>query len=153
AFPTALGIEEIQEILPHRYPFLFVDRVVELVPGVGVVGIKHLSANDSFIVGHFPQRPVMPAVLIIEAMAQVGAVAVLHPKVGGVRDTLLLTGVEDFKFKRGVFVGDTLVMRIHITTLRKSSLLGMVRCRGEAYVGDQLVCKGQISVALSFKEE
>ncbi|KAD6795415.1 hypothetical protein E3N88_06311 [Mikania micrantha] len=92
AFPTVIDINQIREILPHRFPFLLVDRVIEYNPGVSAVGIKNVTINDNFFPGHFPERPIMPGVLMVEAMAQVGGLVMLQPDVGGSREFLMAMG-------------------------------------------------------------
>ncbi|HET9879455.1 MAG TPA: 3-hydroxyacyl-ACP dehydratase FabZ [Candidatus Limnocylindria bacterium] len=115
----ALPIEaaEIMRILPHRYPFLLIDRVVELEPGVRVVAIKQVTANEPQFTGHFPERPIMPGVLMIEALAQAGAVAVLSlPEYRG--KLALFAGIDGARFRRTVLPGDTLRLEVTLDKLR-----------------------------------
>jgi 3-hydroxyacyl-[acyl-carrier-protein] dehydratase len=120
-----LEIDEIKKILPHRYPFLLVDRILELEPGKRAVGIKNVTANEPFFQGHFPQRAVMPGVLIIEAMAQVGGVMILS--VEEHKNKLAYLGtVDGVKFRRPIVPGDTLEMETEL--LRVRSNMGKVRC-------------------------
>ncbi|GBF35571.1 3-hydroxyacyl dehydratase [Desulfocucumis palustris] len=112
-----MDFKEIQKILPHRYPFLLVDRMLEVEPGKKAVGIKNVSGNEPFFQGHFPDYPVMPGVLIIEAMAQVGAVALLSSpgmegKIG------LMAGIDGARFRRQVLPGDQLRIEVEILKLR-----------------------------------
>ncbi len=112
-----LNIEQIKEILPHRYPFLLVDRIEELEPGISAIGIKCVTANEEFFNGHFPQKPVMPGVLIIEALAQTGAVAILsEPEYKG--KIVLFGGIKKARFKRQVVPGDVLTLSCKIINRR-----------------------------------
>ena len=138
-----LDIDEIKKILPHRYPFLLVDRILELEPGKRAVGIKNVTANEPFFQGHFPQRAVMPGVLIIEAMAQVGGVMILS--VEEHKGKLAYLGTLDgVKFRRPIVPGDTLEMETEL--LRVRSNMGKVRCT--ARVAGQEVATAQIMFAL-----
>ena len=138
-----LDIEAIKEILPHRYPFLLVDRILELEPGKRAVGIKNVTANEPFFQGHFPQRAVMPGVLIIEAMAQVGGVMILS--VDEHKGKLAYLGtVDGAKFRRPVVPGDTLTLEVELLRLRGN--MGKVRC--VARVGDEPVSEAEILFAL-----
>lgn len=138
-----LEIDEIKKILPHRYPFLLVDRILELDPGKRAVGIKNVTANEPFFQGHFPQRAVMPGVLIIEAMAQVGGVMILS--VEEHKGKLAYLGTLDgVKFRRPIVPGDTLEMETEL--LRVRSNMGKVRCT--ARVGGQEVAVAEIMFAL-----
>lgn len=109
-----IDIKEIQNILPHRYPFLLVDRIIELEPGKKAVGIKNVTVNEPFFVGHFPGNPIMPGVLIIEAMAQVAGIMAFKSGVEG--DTVYFMSIEKAKFRKPVIPGDQL--RLEITTLQ-----------------------------------
>src|SRR5947207_12084452 len=124
-----LKIDQIREILPHRYPFLLVDRILELEPGKRAVGIKNVSANEEFFQGHFPQYPIMPAVLIIEAMAQVGGVLLLA--MDEYRGKLaLFAGVDRAKFRQPVFPGDQIVMEAEMVRIFPSKGMGIIRTVG-----------------------
>lgn len=112
-----LNIEEIKEILPHRYPFLLVDRITALEPGVSAAGRKCVTANEEFFCGHFPQKPVMPGVLIIEALAQVGAVALLSEE-GNRGKIALFGGIKKARFKKQVVPGDVLELECTLTDRR-----------------------------------
>lgn len=138
-----LEIEAIKEILPHRYPFLLVDRILELEPGKRAIGIKNVTVNEPFFQGHFPQRAIMPGVLIIEAMAQVGGIMILS--VEEHRGKLAYLGtVDGVKFRRPVVPGDTLQMETELLRIRGN--MGRVRCA--ARVGDQSVAEAEIMFAL-----
>lgn len=146
AYPTVLDINQIRDILPHRFPFLLVDRVIELTPGVSAVAIKNVTINDNFFPGHFPDRPIMPGVLMVEAMAQVGGVVMLNPEVGGSKENFFFAGVDKVRFRKPVIAGDTLVMRMTLTKLQKR--FGIAKMDGKAYVGKDLVCEGEFLMAL-----
>ncbi|KAF8079947.1 hypothetical protein N665_0989s0014 [Sinapis alba] len=141
AFPTVMDINQIREILPHRFPFLLVDRVIEYTPGVSAVAIKNVTINDNFFPGHFPDRPIMPGVLMIEAMAQVGGIVMLQPEVGGSQDNFFFAGIDKVRFRKPVIAGDTLVMRM--TLLKFQKRFGLAKMEGKAYVGGSLVCEGE----------
>ncbi|GLT43980.1 hypothetical protein SLA2020_179000 [Shorea laevis] len=145
AFPTVMDINQIREILPHRFPFLLVDRVIEYNPGVSAVAIKNVTINDNFFPGHFPERPIMPGVLMIEAMAQVGGLVMLQPEVGGSRNNFFFAGIDKVRFRKPVIAGDTLVMRMTLTKLQKR--FGVAKMEGKAYVGGDLVCEGEFLMA------
>lgn len=135
--------EEIQRILPHRYPFLLVDRVIEIEPPTRAVGIKNVTINEPFFQGHFPTYPVMPGVLIVEAMAQVGGVAVLAGD--EYKDKLaLFAGIDNVRFKRQVKPGDTLRIEVEVQKIRRGLGIGA----GTATVDGELACKGDIMFAL-----
>ncbi|HAA89291.1 MAG: 3-hydroxyacyl-[acyl-carrier-protein] dehydratase FabZ [Thermoanaerobacterales bacterium 50_218] len=138
-----LEIEEIQKIIPHRYPFLLVDRIVELEEGKRAVGVKNVTVNEPFFQGHFPGYPVMPGVLIVEAMAQVGAVALLK-KQEYQGKIPLFAGIDKVRFRHQVRPGDQL--RIEVEFLKIKGTVG--KGRGAAYVGDQLVAEGELMFAL-----
>src|SRR3954466_14607334 len=134
---------EIQRILPHRYPFLFVDRIVELEPLRRAVGVKLVTINEPFFQGHFPGYAVMPGVLIVEAMAQVGGVAVISAPEN--RDKLaLFAGIDNVRFKRQVRPGDTLRIEVQINQIRR----GVGAGSGTATVNGELACRGEILFAL-----
>ncbi|HLO00534.1 MAG TPA: 3-hydroxyacyl-ACP dehydratase FabZ [Pyrinomonadaceae bacterium] len=137
---TILDAQAIQELLPHRYPFLLVDRIVELVPRERIVGIKQVSINEPFFQGHFPGTPVMPGVLVVEALAQVGAVLALREIQDRDRKLVLFTGIREARFRKPVVPGDTLTLEV--TALRIGSRLQ--RMRGEAKVDGQLVADADI---------
>jgi 3-hydroxyacyl-[acyl-carrier-protein] dehydratase len=141
---VTLSSVDIQKILPHRYPFLLVDKIVEMEWGKRAVGIKNVTANEPFFMGHFPGFPVMPGVLMIEAIAQVGAVAVLGmPENRG--KLAFFAGVDEVRFKRQVVPGDTL--RIEVTLTRVRGLFG--QGSGEATVDGELACRGSFMFALA----
>ena len=138
-----LGRAEIERILPHREPFLLIDEVLELEPGRRVVAPREVRAEDPWFAGHFPGRPVMPGVLIVEAMAQTGAVAVLAEEENRGK-IAFFAGIDDCRFKRVVEPGDTLVLTCEIDQVR-----GPVgRGRATAHVGDQLAARGTLTFAV-----
>ncbi len=141
--PTVLESEDIQRILPHRYPFLLVDRVIEITPPHRAVGIKQVTINEPFFQGHVPGYPVMPGVLIVEAMAQVGGVAVLSSE--EFRNKLaLFAGIDNVRFKRQVKPGDTLRIEVELQKIRRGIGMGT----GTATVDGDLACRGDIMFAL-----
>ena len=138
-----LDIEAIKQILPHRYPFLLVDRILTLEPGKRAVGLKNVTANEPFFQGHFPQRAIMPGVLIIEIMAQVGGVMILS--VGEHQGKLAYIGtVDNAKFRRPVVPGDTLEVEVELLRLRGN--MGKVKC--VARVGGEEAAEAEIMFAL-----
>jgi len=139
-----MDVTQIQETIPHRYPFLLVDRILEIEEGKRAVGLKNVSANEPFFAGHFPGYPVMPGVLIAEALAQVAAVAMLKTeanrgKIG------LLAGIDQFRFRDQVKPGDTLILEMEITRMKGTIGKG----RGVAKVGDRIVAEGELMFALA----
>jgi beta-hydroxyacyl-ACP dehydratase FabZ len=137
---TVLDSRAIQELLPHRYPFFLVDRIIELVPRERIVGIKQVSINEPFFQGHFPGAAVMPGVLVVEALAQVGAVLALREIEDRDSKLVLFTGIREARFRRPVVPGDSL--RLEVTALRIGSRVQ--RMRGEAKVEGQLVADADI---------
>jgi 3-hydroxyacyl-[acyl-carrier-protein] dehydratase len=143
-----LDINQIQAILPHRYPFLLIDRVLEVERKKRIVAIKNVTINEPFFAGHFPGFPIMPGVLIVEAMAQAGG-ALLLTEVEDRGDKLIVfTGIEKARFRRPVVPGDQL--RIEVVTLswREGASRIAVRMEGKAFVNGKLVCDGTVSAQL-----
>lgn len=143
-----MGPAAIRELIPHRYPFLLVDRIEELEPGVRAVGVKNVTQNEPFFQGHFPDYPVMPGVLIIEAMAQVGAVGVMAG--GAHQDKLaLFAGIDGVRFRRQVLPGDVLTMEVEIVRLKGA----VGRGKGKATVNGERVCEAELMFAFAAKED
>jgi 3-hydroxyacyl-[acyl-carrier-protein] dehydratase len=138
-----LSISDVLKVIPHRYPFLLVDRVLELEAGRRAVGIKLVSANEPYFQGHFPGMPIMPGVLIVEALAQVGAVAVLsQPQFAG--KVAYFAGIDAFRFKAPVFPGD--VLRLEVTLQQMRGAVG--KGTGVATVDGKVVAKGDLLFAV-----
>src|SRR5881392_1822844 len=135
-----LDSEGIRKLLPHRYPFLLVDRVIELLPREKIVGIKQVSVNEPFFQGHFPGAPVMPGVLVIEALAQCGAILALREIEDRNQKLVLFTGIKEARFRRPVVPGDTLTLEV--TALRFGPRIQ--RMRGEAKVDGQLCADAEL---------
>ncbi|MBQ8301572.1 MAG: 3-hydroxyacyl-ACP dehydratase FabZ [Clostridia bacterium] len=141
--PITLTNVEIQKILPHRYPFLLVDKIVAFEEGKSITGIKNVTANEPQFTGHFPGNPIMPGVLITEALAQVGAVMLLAmPENKGKLG--VFTGINNFKFRRQVVPGDTLELHAELLTYRH----GMGKANVKATVEGQVAAMGEISFAI-----
>ncbi len=138
-----LDINEIKKLLPHRYPFLLVDRVLEAVPGFSAKGFKNVTANEPFFQGHFPFKPIMPGVLMVEALAQLSCIAMLlKPENKG--QLGVFTGIDAFKFRQMVIPGDRLDMEVELLKMRGP--LG--KLKASARVGDKIVAEGEISFAM-----
>ena len=141
----SLGPEEIMALLPHRYPFVLVDRIAEVVQNDYAIGIKNVTLNEPFFQGHFPTYRVMPGVLVVEAMAQVGGVLVYYSDRVSAEKMPFLTGIDRGRFRRQVIPGDQLKMRLEITRHR-----GPVwRVRGRAFVDDTLAAEADLQVSLA----
>ena len=141
---TLLDITQIQAILPHRYPFLLVDKIIDYDPGKRVTGIKNVTLNEPFFAGHFPGAPVMPGVLIIEAMAQTAGVLMLASLPDRESKLVFFTGIDEAKFRRPVVPGDQLRLELTVLRLRPR----YIKLRGEAYVDNHLVAEALISSSL-----
>ena len=142
-----LDINEIKKIIPHRYPFLLVDRILEVEDGKRAVGYKNITANEEFFNGHFPDYPVMPGVLIVEALAQVGAVAMLKLPDNQGR-LAFFAGIDNCRFKRQVIPGDQLRLEVEMTRVKGKIGKG----KGIATVDGELVCETEIMFALGDKQ-
>ncbi len=141
--PSGMDNREIQGILPHRYPFLLVDRIIEIEAGVRAVGVKAVTVNEPFFQGHFPDFPVMPGVLIVEALAQVGGVAVLNTdRYRGQQP--FLTGIDNFRFRRQVVPGDMLRLEVTLTGMRATFGKG----HGVATVEGEPAAEGDVLFAI-----
>ncbi|WP_286312329.1 3-hydroxyacyl-ACP dehydratase FabZ [Romboutsia ilealis] len=138
-----LTVKEIKEILPHRYPFLMIDRVEEIVLGQSARGYKNVSANEEFFNGHFPEHPVMPGVLILEALAQLGAIAILSMEEHKGKLEFLV-GADKVKWRKQVVPGDKLDLHIEIVKMRGPIGIG----KGTATVDGKVVCEGEIMFSI-----
>ncbi|MBS4175443.1 3-hydroxyacyl-ACP dehydratase FabZ [Bacillus sp. FJAT-49736] len=138
-----LDIQQIKEIIPHRYPFLLVDKILEVEDGKRAVGMKNVSGNEEFFNGHFPDFPVMPGVLIVEALAQVGAVAMLKLEENRGR-LAFFAGIDNCRFKRQVRPGDQLMLEVEILRLKGPVGKG----KGIAKVEGEIVCETELMFAL-----
>jgi len=144
AAKTTLDVNDIQRILPHRFPFLLIDRVVDLTRRERIVAIKNITINEPFFAGHFPGLPVMPGVLIVEAMAQAGGVLLFTEVEDRESKLVLFTGIERAKFRRPVVPGDQLRIEVEVRVWRGNA----GRMEGKAYVGDKLAAEALISCRL-----
>jgi 3-hydroxyacyl-[acyl-carrier-protein] dehydratase len=142
--PIQLNLEQIKGVIPHRYPFLLLDRVTSLIPAEGkAVGFKNVSANDNFLQGHFPDMPIMPGVLQLEALAQLGGVLVGHTE-SGAGKIGLFTGLDNVRWRRMVTPGDRLDLEVELTYMRKS----LVKMKGRASVEGQVTVEADMMFSL-----
>jgi UDP-3-O-[3-hydroxymyristoyl] N-acetylglucosamine deacetylase/3-hydroxyacyl-[acyl-carrier-protein] dehydratase len=142
-----LGIDEIMKVLPHRYPFLLVDRILELEEKKRIVGLKNVTMNEPFFQGHFPGHPIMPGVLIIEAMAQVGGILLMGQIEGYESKVVYFMSLDNVKFRRPVKPGDQLRFELDILQIR-----GMVcKMRGVAKVDGEVVCEADMAAMVRDK--
>ena len=140
-----LGQREIQECLPHRYPFLLVDRIVEMELGKWIVGLKNVTINEPFFVGHFPGHPIMPGVLILEAMAQVGGVLLMRSlSMQAAQKVIYFTGIQKARFRKPVVPGDQIRFEVDILQLRKQ----MCRMKGVALVDGKVTTEAEMSAVV-----
>lgn len=141
---TSLSLEEIHQLLPHRYPFALVDRIVSYIPGTSAIGIKNVTFNEPHFQGHFPGRPIMPGVLIVEAMAQVGGI-VLTQIPDCPEGLFMFAGIDKVRFRRPVVPGDQLVMTVELLCVRRRRFGKM---QGRAEVDGQLVAEGELMFSI-----
>jgi 3-hydroxyacyl-[acyl-carrier-protein] dehydratase len=148
--PQNLSLEDIKRILPHRYPFLLIDRVLSFQLGKRIVGLKNVTSNEPFFQGHFPERPIMPGVLIAEAMAQVGGIlALLSTPENLGNPSVFLMGLDKVRFRQPVLPGDQL--RLEVVTIRSGKKFW--KMQGKAFVNDTLVAEGEIMAAVGQEGE
>lgn len=148
AAKTTMDIGEIQRILPHRYPFLLIDRVVELEPKHRIVAIKNVSVNEPFFAGHFPGFPIMPGVLMVEAIAQAGGALLLTEIPDRDQRLMVFTGIERARFRKPVVPGDVLRIEVEVLAWRVTA----ARMLGKAFVGDKLACEATVTCQLVPRE-
>jgi len=141
---VVFDINAIKKILPHRYPFLLVDAIIELEPEKRAVGVKNVTVNEPFFQGHFPQKPVMPGVLIVEAMAQVGGILLLNDRVDVENKLVFFMGIDNVRFRKVVQPGDQLVMELEMLKNRRTTF----KMAGKAYVRGELVCEAEMMAAV-----
>jgi len=134
------NIEEILEILPQRFPFVMIDRIIDFIPGDKCTAIKNVSVNEPYFQGHFPGRPIMPGVLILESMAQAGAFLVLHDLEDPLKKGMLFSAIEKSKFRAPIVPGDQIVLEMKLLKFR----LGTAKIRAEAYVNDKIVAEATL---------
>jgi len=144
-----LSITDIMKLLPHRYPMLLVDRILEIEPGKRIVGLKNVTANEQFFQGHFPGAPVMPGVLIVEAMAQCGAVLALRDMEDRDRKLFLFGGVDKARFRKQVVPGDQLIMELTVMQRRANT----AKLQGIARVSDVVVAEAELLSVLVDRPE
>ncbi len=138
------NVQEIHKLLPHRYPFALVDRIIEYVPGEKAVGLKNVTFNEPYFPGHIPDRPLMPGVLMVEAMAQVGGVVLIQlPGMEG--KFFAFAGIDKVRFRRPVVPGDQLIMTVELLSLKQNRLAKM---QGKGEVDGQLAVKGEMMFSL-----
>jgi 3-hydroxyacyl-[acyl-carrier-protein] dehydratase len=143
-----LDINQIQAILPHRYPFLLIDRVLEIERRKKIVAIKNVTINEPFFAGHFPNFPIMPGVLIVEAMAQAGGAMLLTEVEDRTDKLIVFTGIEKARFRRPVVPGDQLRIEVEMLSWKAAASRIVVRMGGKAFVNGKLVCDGTVSAQL-----
>jgi 3-hydroxyacyl-[acyl-carrier-protein] dehydratase len=141
---TTFSVEEIRQLLPHRYPFALVDRIIDYVPSQKAVGLKNVTINEPFFPGHIPNRPLMPGVLIVESMAQVGGV-ILTQLPGMKGKFFAFAGIDKTRFRRPVVPGDQLIMTVELLSFKMNKIAKM---QGEARVDGQLVAQGEMMFSI-----
>ena len=144
-----IDIDEIRSVLPHRYPFLLVDRILEMELDRRVVGIKNVTVNEPFFQGHFPSRPIMPGVLILEAMAQVGGVLAMKSSPTTGPPAVYLTGVDNAKFRKPVVPGDQLRFEVEVVKRRPP----FWKMQAKAYVESELVCEAELTAMVTEEKD
>jgi 3-hydroxyacyl-[acyl-carrier-protein] dehydratase len=143
-----IDIDEIRKLLPHRYPFLLVDRIIELELSKRIVGIKNVTFNEPFFTGHFPEKPIMPGVLILEAMAQTGGVLAFK-SFPGMEGSVFFTGIDDARFRKPVIPGDQLKLVVEVVRHRREIWV----FDGKAFVDNDIVAEARIMAMLKMNKE
>lgn len=143
-YPLPMGVVEIEQLLPHRFPFLLLDRIIEFEPQKRIVALKNVTANEPFFQGHFPGFPIMPGVLVLEAMAQAGALMIMHEDEHPGDRLIYFTGVDGCKFRTPVTPGDQIRIEVEVLRFRMSA----GRMQGRARVGDKLAAEATLSCAV-----
>jgi len=139
--PGELDIQAILKLLPHRYPFVMVDRITRIDPGNEIVGLKNVTINEPFFQGHFPEQPVMPGVMILEGMAQVGGVLGFQSKPEMIGEKLLyFAGINNARFRKPVVPGDQVIFKLKLLKMKR----GIMVMEGKAFVDDQLVAEAEL---------
>ncbi len=139
--PGEMDIQAILKLLPHRYPFVMVDRITRIDPGKEIEGLKNVTINEPFFQGHFPQQPVMPGVMILEGMAQVGGVLGFQSQTEMIGEKLLyFAGINNARFRKPVVPGDQVVFKLKLLKMKR----GIMVMEGKAYVDDQLVAEAEL---------
>jgi len=139
-----LDINAILKLMPHRYPFLLIDRIIDIVPDKSVIALKNVTINEPFFQGHFPGHPIMPGVLIVEAMAQAGGFLLLNTVEEPEKKVVYFMGIDGVRFRKPVMPGDQLRFELKMISFRRSTC----KMTGEAYVGDTLVCQAEMMAAV-----
>ena len=142
--PQMMDISQVMEFLPHRYPFLLIDRVLGFERGQRITALKNVTINEEFFNGHFPGHPIMPGVLVVEAMAQAGCILLLQEIADRDNKLVVFTGIEDAKFRRPVTPGDQLRIEVEVLSFRPRQ----GRMEGKAYIGDKLACEATLTCAV-----
>jgi len=145
---TEFNIQDIIKLIPHRYPFILIDRIENMIPGESLTAIKNVTINEPFFQGHFPGQPVMPGVLILESMAQAASLLALKTVDNPLSKNMLFSGVDNAKFRKPIMPGDTIVIKMRLVKRK----LNLCKFEGEAYVGESLVTKAAISATIVDRE-